>query len=282
MSKKKCIWNIIKCLVFVMFVMSATRISGTNVSAATNGSNWYNSVLNSQNASYKVSTIDFNQKVKVKTKYRKNYSYYKLLDINQDGVKELLLSNNPNGNSFSGSVLILTYYKGKVKPLYCFDGIRENMRIKGKTLDVYHGYNDEGNLRCYNVSNGALKKTVTIGWRRDRNQNKHYYYKNGKGCSNSTYTALCRKYWENGKKISFNRIRISKAQAINKVKNKMGSKFGYFCMENPVAYNGKEYYVIDVEAKVGNHYSRITQYLVSLDGTVCREGYYYSGKIGFY
>ena len=140
-QKRKNIWVMFIALLGIFAFY--TQVSAQSM----NSINWYNPVLNSQNASYKVSTIDFDQKVKVKTKYRKNYSHYKLLDINQDGVKELFLSNNPNGNSFSGSVLILTYYKGKVKPLYCFDGIRENMRIKGKTLDVYHGYNDEGNLR---------------------------------------------------------------------------------------------------------------------------------------
>lgn len=75
---------------------------------------------------------------------------------------------------------------------------------------------------------------------------------------------------------------ITKNQAIKLVQKKLGTDLSYYCGET-VSYKGKKYYVIDVMSLVnGDHYSRLTQYLVSTDGKVCKEGYCYGDEIGFY
>lgn len=77
--------------------------------------------------------------------------------------------------------------------------------------------------------------------------------------------------------------KITKNQAIKLVQKKLGTDLSYYCYDETVSYKGKKYYVIDVMSLVnGDHYSRLTQYLVSTDGTVCREGYCYGDEIGFY
>ena len=77
--------------------------------------------------------------------------------------------------------------------------------------------------------------------------------------------------------------KITENQAINMVRKELGSKFAYVCGDDIVSYKGKKYYVVYVQAEVnGDHYSTMTQYLVSTDGKVCREGYCYGDEIGFY
>lgn len=77
--------------------------------------------------------------------------------------------------------------------------------------------------------------------------------------------------------------KITKNQAIKMVQKKLGTDLYYYCDGKTVSYKGKKYYVIDVMSLVnGDHYSRLTQYLVSTDGKVCKEGYYNGSEIGFY
>lgn len=77
--------------------------------------------------------------------------------------------------------------------------------------------------------------------------------------------------------------KITKNQAIKMVQKELGTDFAYFCGDEIVSYKGKKYYVVYVQVLVnGDHYSTVTQYLVSTDGKVCREGYCYGDDIGFY
>lgn len=76
---------------------------------------------------------------------------------------------------------------------------------------------------------------------------------------------------------------ITVKQAIEKVKKVFGKKLYYFCNGEIIKHKGKKYYVVYVKNRVDGHYSTITQYLVSTDGSVCKEGWYYSpNNIGFY
>ncbi len=77
--------------------------------------------------------------------------------------------------------------------------------------------------------------------------------------------------------------KITKNTAIEMVRKKTNNKFYYFCDERIVSYKGKQYYIVYVKQHIGNHYSTITQYLVSLDGSVCKEGWYVNeNNMGFY
>lgn len=211
MNKKKRIWNTMKCLIFVMFVMSAIRITGTNVSAATNGSNWYKKVLASENASYNV-RCQYNHTVQTKRVYRRDYPYYKVVDLNKDGVKELILHTDLSDPYDENSILLLTYYNKKVKPLLCIGGSykRGHFYITGKNLAVQTGGSDFYYYAYFTVSNGKLKKVRDMNYQviKTKIPYRHYFYVNEKRTSETTWKNAVRKYFPSTlKDITFSKIR---------------------------------------------------------------------------
>ena len=169
--------------------------------------NWYKQVLNSQNGAYRVKTINpYGKEARYKTKKCSSYKYYKVMDMNKDGTKELLLSTSKNGTFYGNSVLVLTYYKKKVKPLYCFEEMRKNMEIKAKKLNVCHYGSDFANSRSYTLKNGQLKVSSHLDYY--RNSKTGYtpcYYKNGKKISYDAYKKAIKSFWI-GKKLTFAKI----------------------------------------------------------------------------
>lgn len=73
-----------------------------------------------------------------------------------------------------------------------------------------------------------------------------------------------------------NETDIGQDGAIQMAREKFGDSFSYICSAS-FEYNGTKYYVVDVKAKVDNHYSRMTQVLVAADGSSAKEGYYNEG-----
>lgn len=73
-----------------------------------------------------------------------------------------------------------------------------------------------------------------------------------------------------------NETDIGQDGAIKMAREKFGDSFSYICSAS-FEYNGTKYYVVDVKAKVDNHYSRMTQVLVAADGSSAKEGYYNEG-----
>lgn len=128
------------------------------------------------------------------------------MDMNKDGTKELLLSTSKNGTFYGNSVLVFTYYKKKVKPLYCFEEMRKNMEIKAKKLNVCHYGSDFANSRSYTIKNGQLKVSSHLDYY--RNSETGYtpcYYKNGKKISYDAYKKAVKSFWT-GKKLTFAKI----------------------------------------------------------------------------
>lgn len=86
-------------------------------------------------------------------------------------------------------------------------------------------------------------------------------------------------------KVTVVKTTITKKQAEKMVKKKFSdsSGLGFYSDGETFSYKGKKYYVVYVQALVnGDHYSTMTQYLVSTDGKVCKEGYCHDDGIGFY
>lgn len=201
MKKTKRITAIL--LSFILLIsMSTTAFAKTYT-----GKNWYKQVLNKQSGTYRVKTINqYGKEAGYKTKKRSSYKYYKVVDINKDGTKELLLSTSKNGTFYGNSVLVLTYYKKKVKPLYCFEEMRKNAEIKGTKLNVCHYGSDFANSRSYTLKNGQLKVSSRLDYYRNSQTGYAYrYYKNGKKISYGTYKKAVKSFWT-GKKITFTKI----------------------------------------------------------------------------
>lgn len=86
-------------------------------------------------------------------------------------------------------------------------------------------------------------------------------------------------------KVTVVKKTITKKQAEKMVKKKFSASSGlvFYSDGETFSYKGKKYYVVYVQALVnGDHYSTMTQYLVSTDGKVCKEGYCHDDGIGFY
>lgn len=190
-------------LSFILLIsMSTTAFAKTYT-----GKNWYKQVLNKQSGTYRVKTINqYGKEAGYKTKKRSSYKYYKVVDINKDGTNELLLSTSKNGTFYGNSVLVLTYYKKKVKPLYCFEEMRKNAEIKGTKLNICHYGSDFANSRSYTLKNGQLKVSSRLDYYRNSQTGYAYrYYKNGKKISYNAYKKAVKSFWT-GKKITFTKI----------------------------------------------------------------------------
>lgn len=190
-------------LAFILLIsMSTTTFAKTYT-----GKNWYKQVIKSQSGTYRVKTINpYGKEAGYKTKKRSSYKYYKVLDVNKDGTNELLLSTSKNGTFYGNSVLVLTYYKKKVKPLYCFEEMRKNVELKGKNLNICHYGSDFANSRRYALKNGQLKVKYRLDCYRNAKTGYAYrYYKNGKKISYDAYKKAVKSFWT-GKKVTFAKI----------------------------------------------------------------------------
>lgn len=163
----------------------------------------YQKILNNKDKVIKIG----NKKYK-----RKNYKYYKMIDINGDGVKELILSKEKG--EFLGEdtpVLLLTYVDGKVKPLKAFNhpaGMK--VMVNHKRLVIYTRMAGEAHLKIYKLDEkGKLTKKLSI----DHYQPYHYiedtpkdvYLKNGEKCKKKEFTKLWDKYYQ--KQLTFKKIK---------------------------------------------------------------------------
>ena len=120
--------------------------------AKTTSKNWYKKVLSSKSATYKIG----------KKKYkRSSYKYYKLIDINKDGTKELILSRTKNNFlPYDSSALLLTYYNKKVKAVKSFSyagGCALGYNSGKKALVFYKRDSGSSSYTAYQLKKGALK-----------------------------------------------------------------------------------------------------------------------------
>ena len=164
-----------------------------------NKKNWYKKVLKRQKGSYKVRCWNYQYSYAYKT-IRTNvssYSYYKVADINKDGTKELLLSTNSTGRGFESRVLVLTFRKGKVKPLIAFEELRNGLFLRGKKMYAQVGGSTESIITGYKVNKGKAKQFVKLErlrrWPNGSSDAVTTYWKNGTQITETQYNAECMK-----------------------------------------------------------------------------------------
>lgn len=146
--------------------------------------NWYQKVLQSS-APYKVKGAFDN---KIYTIYRSHFDKYRLVDINKDGVKELLLYKYPE-------VAVFTYYKGKVVPL-TYVGYARGIYLKGKYFTLQRGTSSENTCYTYTLQNGKLTKVGEYFHTTSSAYPIPIYKINGKDCSKATFFKAYNKYME--------------------------------------------------------------------------------------
>lgn len=177
-----------------------------------NKKNWYKKVLKRQKGSYKVRCWNYQYSYAYKT-IRTNvssYSYYKVADINKDGTKELLLSTNSTGRGFESRVLVLTFRKGKVKPLIAFEELRNGLFLRGKKMYAQVGGSTESIITGYKVNKGKVRQFVKLErlrrWPNGSSDTVTTYWKNGAQITETQYNAECMKSVAYRTPLEFTRI----------------------------------------------------------------------------
>lgn len=177
-----------------------------------NKKNWYKKVLKRQKGSYKVRCWNYQYSYAYKT-IRTNvssYSYYKAADINKDGTKELLLSTNSTGRGFESRVLVLTFRKGKVKPLIAFEELRNGLFLRGKKMYAQVGGSTESIITGYKVNKGKVRQFVKLErlrrWPNGSSDAVTTYWKNGAQITETQYNAECMKSVAYRTPLEFTRI----------------------------------------------------------------------------
>ncbi|HIZ38736.1 MAG TPA: hypothetical protein H9968_02250 [Candidatus Anaerobutyricum stercoris] len=177
-----------------------------------NKKNWYKKVLKRQKGSYKVRCWNYQYSYAYKT-IRTNvssYSYYKAADINKDGTKELLLSTNSTGRGYQSKVLVLTFRKGKVKPLIAFEELRNGLFLRGKKMYAQVGGSTESIITGYKVNKGKAKQFVKLErlrrWPNGSSDAVTTYWKNGAQITETQYNAECMKSVAYRTPLSFSRF----------------------------------------------------------------------------
>lgn len=173
---------------------------------------WYKKVLNSKSGTYYVKYYDGNYGTKMDKKkiMRSDFTYYKLVDLNKDGVKELLLATD-RSVLWDNRVLLLTYYNGKILPLICFEGAgaRGRQLINKKTLIFANSGSDFNSQLYVTVNKGKLKILQQVAMYRIKDHVPYYtkYTVNDKEVTEKEYRKADNKYLpQTASQIEFRRI----------------------------------------------------------------------------
>lgn len=192
-----------KTIYTLLFIFSFLLAIPCISEAKTTSSNWYKKVLDSTSATFVIGK---------KRYYRSNYYYYKTLDINKDGCKELILSTtSDNYLTYEDSALLLAWNRGKVRAVKEFSndgGGSIGYSSKKKQLCFFKRTSTDSSYTSYNLKGGKLKKADKTSYVR-KSFNKSPYYKyiykvNGKKVSQKRWNSYSKKIY--GKGLDYNYI----------------------------------------------------------------------------
>ncbi|MBD8967815.1 MAG: Ig-like domain-containing protein [Ruminococcus sp. SR1/5] len=147
---------------------------------------WYQKVLKASNKTYRVKRYFDGKTYAVSLN---DFDYYRLIDINKDGIKELMLYRYPK-------MVFFTYYKGKVTPVLYDDWVR-GVYLKGSYLTIQHGTSSENTCYVYTLKNGKLRKSGEYFHTTSSAYPVPIYKINGKKCSKNTFFKAYDRYMKN-------------------------------------------------------------------------------------
>ncbi len=142
------------------------------------------------------------------TQYKMKMNYFICLDINNDGVKELIVSNANKataedwGYVYKEDALVFTVKNDKLKYLghiySCIDqkGLMYNKKYKGIISEMDAGSGGRAaSYDIYNIKNNALKELYHCDWSYDALEGSGYYAVGGKKTTEKKYQAYFKKYF---------------------------------------------------------------------------------------
>lgn len=176
------------------------------------GAVWYKKILKNKTKAYNVRT-QTSPKYTYEKAYLKDFDSYTVIDLNKDGIKELILHSAPislidwNPNE----IFLLTYYNDKICPLLRIggSGARGRFFVSGTKLAVCLGGSDSSYNVHFTVSEGKLVKKYDLEYihdKSDRYNHKQIYRIKGKSATASEWQKACDKYFPlSAKELSFSR-----------------------------------------------------------------------------
>lgn len=171
---------------------------------------WYKRVLNQDYGTYKVLCNNFGEtKFYMDYVYRSSFTYYKTADINKDGIQELILATNRYNIGYDNRIFILTYYKGQVKPLFCFEaaGARGNFFLTKNVLVATTGGSDFSMQFYFTVDKGKIVRKLYVERVNYKPTKELWYYVNGKKTTKSAWESARGRYpYSARNEITFSRI----------------------------------------------------------------------------
>ena len=131
------------------------------------------------------------------------FPYYRAIDINGDGVKELILTQSSNpADSDHNYIKIMILYKNKIRIMKSIDTKKVNalyFREKSHSLVYYYRSAHNYHFRVYKIKKGHLVCTKTgdyyvpYHFKTHRNKNSLYFL-NGRKTSRKKYIKAYKKY----------------------------------------------------------------------------------------
>ena len=190
MTANKRNWIILTRLLMFLFLFSFSPVCY----AKTTPQNWYRKELKKEDAVYKY---------KGKVYYGKDYKYRKIVDIDGDGTKELMLSNEKGSNLYEGKKMLLLTWSGKAKVLLAVKSDRGTylyVNRKTKTFAVLRTGSDGSRTEVYRIKGSRIKEIKTLKY---NNHSKSKYFIDRKGVSKEVFYETAEKFGLNGKAVYF-------------------------------------------------------------------------------
>lgn len=192
-------------IISLLCVLSCGFIFSVKSEAASK--DWYKQILESNTGVYRKKSNGV-----TKTAYRSEFHYYKFLDINKDGKKELLLSDAPDSwIDYTNKVVILVHHKKKVKVLDIIDGPAGGgcLYYNKKRLVIYDRAAGYSHYSICKLSKGKLKNKIDLKYYQVNHYGNNDFpvcFKNGKKCSEKTFDKYLNKYHIGRNDITYKKI----------------------------------------------------------------------------
>ena len=140
------------------------------------------------------------------------FPYYRAVDINGDGVKELILTGSKNtADHYSNFIKILTLYKNKIRIMKSIDQKKINIlyfRKKSSKLVYYYRSSHKYHFKVYKMKKGKLVRTKAGDYYKPYHFKGHrnkrsVYTLNGKITSKKRFMKYFNKYVRQEERIHY-------------------------------------------------------------------------------
>lgn len=192
------------CTIFLLLTTTFTDLNIPTVSSLT---------------TVEAASISAKTRKKAQTAYRNflmesDYVYFRLLDIDKDGLKELLVSRTAYDKYYVGGAAIYTYSGGRLKQLTSYTYSMFDLQYNTKSKRLHGSRGGGGGIEqwYYTITkSGKLKyvylQAIESGMKNGKMTYKYYY--NSKRISKSAYIKKSKTWDKQCKPLKFYKMSVS-------------------------------------------------------------------------